>query len=101
MRLGMVFAEDPYTTLTERGTFECDDWGEFTPAFMVFGYEDDDPAQVLVTTGAMLPMTAIDLRIGRVTPEQLHLLVDSLRSIKAWSAGDSEALVTALMKATD
>lgn len=98
MRLGVVFADDPYTRLTPRGTFKCDDWGEFTPDFMVFGYEDEDPAQVLVTKGAMVPMTAIDLRIGRVTPEQLHLLIDALHSTEALSAGDSKALVTALRK---
>jgi hypothetical protein len=101
MRLGVVFADDPYTTLTPRGTFKCEDWGEFTPDFMVFGYEDEDPSQVLVTKGAMVPMTAIDLRIGPVTPEQLHLLIDALRSTEALSAGDSQALVAALRKASN
>jgi hypothetical protein len=101
MRLGMKFAADPYTTLTERATFACDDWGEFSPDFMIFGYEDKDPKKVVTTRGAMLPITAIDLRVGDVTQSDLHLLIESFRSIEALSAKDSEALVAALRGASD
>jgi hypothetical protein len=101
MRLGMRFASDPYTTLTERGSFACDDWGEFSPEFMIFGYEDEDPSKVVTTRGAMLPITAIDHRIGPVTQSQLHLLIESFRSIEAVSAKDSEALVAALRSTSD
>lgn len=96
VRLGLRFAEDPYAILTERRTFKCEDWGEFSPSFMIFGYVDENPQKVLRTKGAMLPITAIDLRVGHITPAQLHLLIESLNTIEAVSAADPGALIAAL-----
>ena len=95
-RAGMRFAEDPYVKSTADGRFVCDDWGKFSPTFMVLGYDHEDPAELEVTTGAILPITMIDHRIGGITTTHLQSLISGLAGVQGYSAGDAQVVATAL-----
>ena len=95
-RAGMRFTEDPYVKSTEDGSFVCDDWGKFSPSFMVLGYDHEDPAELEVTTGAILPVTMIERRIGGITTAHLRSLISGLAGVEGYSAGDARVVATAL-----
>ena len=95
-RLGVTFSSDPYPRLTDRGTFECDDWGEFQPEVAVFTDDDEEPAAVVETTGALLPFSFASLRLGVIGIGELQLLTRVTRSVRAASAGDAAALMNHL-----
>jgi len=95
-RAGVRFAEDPYVKSNADGSFDCDDWGKFFPTFMVLGYEHENPARLEVTTGAILPVTMIERRIGSITTAHLRSLMDGLAGVKGYSAGDARVVATAL-----
>jgi len=99
-RAGMRFTEDPYVKSLEDGSFVCDDWGKFSPTFMVLGYEHEDPAKLEVTTGAILPLTMIDRRIGGITTSHLQSLISGLAGVEGYSAGDAQVVATALQPAS-
>ena len=95
-RAGMHFTEDPYVKSSEDGSFICDDWGEFSPTFMVLGYDHEDPSELEVTTGAILPITMIDRRIGEITTVHLQSLISGLAGVEGVSAGDAGVVASAL-----
>ncbi len=100
-RAGMRFTEDPYVKSSEDGSFVCDDWGKFSPTFMVLGYEHEDPSELEVTRGAILPVTMIDRRIGGITTTHLHSLISGLAGVEGYSAGDAQVVATALRPGSD
>jgi hypothetical protein len=74
-RLGVEFAEDPYTRLMASGLFDCRDWGEFEPQFVIAGgpYPADEN-EVIDRGGGLAPFTFGILRVGQITsPEIAHL----------------------------
>ena len=95
-RAGMLFTDDPYVKSSEDGSFVCDDWGRFSPTFMVLGYDHEDPAELEVTTGAILPITMIERRIGGITTSHLQSLISGLAGVAGYSAGDARVVATAL-----
>lgn len=95
-RLGMRFATDSLVRMTAQGSFECADWGEFTPRFVVLGMDAEDPTVVVRTRGAELLFRLASTSLGDVSPADLKRLLPVALSLPALSAARPEALVGAL-----
>jgi hypothetical protein len=95
-RLGAMFADDQYVRLTARGTFQCDSWGEFTPAFVILRGDPDDPQKVVRQTGAQLVWRIATFRVGKMSPSEVRLIASRIRQLHAAGAEDPAALVAAL-----
>lgn len=99
-RLGVEFAEDPYVTLLPSGRFECRDWGEFEPEFMVAGGPfPADPEDVDERTGGMAPFMFGVLRLGRITASELAHLARFVRHARVLSSQSPHAVVETLRAA--
>lgn len=99
-RLGVDFAEDPYTKLLPSGRFECRDWGEFDPSFLVSGGPFPlDPDAVEVRRGAMAPFMFGVFRLGRITPRELAHLGRFVRNARVLASQSPHAVVEAVQAA--
>jgi hypothetical protein len=99
-RLGVEFAHDPYTKLVPSGRFECRDWGEFDPEFLVSGGPfPRDPEEVEVKRGAMAPFMFGVFRLGRITPPELVHLGRFVRNARVLASQSPHAVVTAVQAA--
>lgn len=99
-RLGVEFAEDPYTKLLPDGRFECRDWGQFEPSFLVAGGPfPEDPEEVEVRRGGMAPFMFGVFRLGRITPSELVHLGRFVRSARVVASRSPRAIVDAVQAA--
>jgi hypothetical protein len=95
-RHGVVFASDPLARLTADGTFYCQDWGRFSPEFVILGNDAEDPQEVAETTPALLLWDLVGRRLGRVATWELARLAQLSRRTRAVSSGDASALVASI-----
>jgi hypothetical protein len=96
-RLGVEFAEDPYVRLQPSGRFDCRDWGEFDPEFMVSGGPfPQDPEEVENRRGGLAPLMFGVLRMGRITASELKTLASFVRRSHVLSSQSPRALVEQL-----
>jgi hypothetical protein len=99
-RLGVEFAEDPYVRLLPSGRFDCRDWGEFDPEFMVSGGPfPRDPEEVDNRRGGMTPFMFGVLRMGRITASELKHLAGFVRRAPVLSSQSPRAVVEQLAAA--
>jgi hypothetical protein len=99
-RLGAEFAGDPYVRLLPSGRFDCEDWGEFEPEFMVAaGPYPRDPESVEDRGGAMAPFMFGVLRMGRITAPELKHLAGFVRRAHVLSSQSPRAIVEHLAAA--
>ncbi|HVM35199.1 MAG TPA: hypothetical protein VM784_07645 [Actinomycetota bacterium] len=93
-RVGGRFSENPFVTFAGKGTFECHEWGAFSPEFVVLGLPAPD--DVVRTTGALLVFLIATRRIRKLSSSELHELVGALGTLEALSADDPELLATTI-----
>jgi hypothetical protein len=99
-RLGVEFAEDPYVRLLPSGRFDCRDWGEFDPGFMVAaGPFPEEPEEVEDRRGGMAPFMFGVLRLGRITAPELVHLARFVRSAPVLASQSPRSIVEALRAA--
>jgi hypothetical protein len=99
-RLGADFAEDPYVSLLPSGKFECRDWGEFEPGFLVSGGPfPTDPEEVDDRRGGMAPFMFGVFRLGRITPAELGHLARFVRHAPVLASQSPRAVMDALRAA--
>jgi hypothetical protein len=99
-RLGVEFAEDPYVRLLPSGRFDCRDWGEVDPDFMIGGGPyPPDPEQVDNRRGGMAPFMFGVLRMGRITAPELKHLAGFVRRAPVLSSQSPRAVVGQLAAA--
>jgi hypothetical protein len=97
-RLGVEFADDPYVRLLPTGRFDCRDWGEFDPEFMVGGGPyPQDPDEVENRRGGMTPFMFGVLRMGRITAAELKHLAAFVRRAPVLSSQSPRAVVEQLV----
>lgn len=96
IRTGMTFSRDPYPRFGGDGTFWCEEWGPFSPRFVILPAEGEEPSQVVEVGGALAALALASYRIGRMGPQELHDLARLSRSMRFLGAGDPEALAHAL-----
>ena len=92
-RLGMEFSVDPYVRLTERGTFECSDWGEVTPTVAIVNATGGEPGSIVETSGALLLGILSKARMGALGAAELRRLVRACTDVTGAGSGDAGALV--------
>jgi hypothetical protein len=96
-RLGVEFADDPYTRLLPSGSFGCRDWGEFDPEFLVSGGPfPRDPEEVEIKRGGMAPFMFGVFRLGRITPVELGHLARFVRRARVLASQSPHAIVGAV-----
>jgi hypothetical protein len=101
-RLGVTFSADPYPRLTERGAFECDDWGEISPEVVMLAADDaDHPERIVQTGGALLPFSFLTMRFGPVHPSEIRLVTSVSKRMTAVSAQDPAAIMAFLRTSSD
>jgi hypothetical protein len=93
MRQGVRFGDDRFPRFTESGKFECDDWGEFAPSFVVMGLEPDDPQEIGTMSAGLMAFVLATHRFGRPSSEELSLLIAFCRRVEAASASDPSTVV--------
>ncbi len=99
-RLGVEFADDPYVRLLPSGRFDCRDWGEFDPEFMVAGGPyPQDPEEVENRRGGLAPFMFGVLRLGRITAPELKHLSSFVRRAQVLSSQSPHAIVEQLAAA--
>lgn len=92
-RQGLRFGDDRFPRFTESGTFECDDWEEFDPSFVIMGMEPDDPQEIGTMSTALMAFALATHRFGRPTSEELSLLIAFCKRVEAVSASDPSTMV--------
>jgi hypothetical protein len=93
-RLGTVFTADPYSRFApEQEAFQCDDWGDFSPEFIVLAVSGATPGQVVQVGGALLLALLTPVRLGSLTAAELAHLSQALRSVDGVGSADPESLV--------
>lgn len=98
-RAGMTFSEEPFTRINSNGVFECSDWGEFEPSFVVLRNASDfteDPDEVVETKGAALAFALTAYRLGMAGPAEISRTVQMVRGARAVSALSPEPVARAL-----
>jgi hypothetical protein len=93
-RLGTTFTADPYTRFnSEEGSFQCEDWGDFTAEFIVLSVSGAEPKQVVQVRGARLFALLTPVRLGALAAAELAHLARALSSVKGVGSSDPESLV--------
>lgn len=97
IRRGMLFSNDPFVRFTEESRFACQDWGSFTPGFVIAAPNEN------ILTGAFggpatLPFTFAALRLGMVGNEELQRLVQAVRSIPVVASDDPNDLIAQIIQ---
>jgi hypothetical protein len=98
-RHGMEFAHDPFTTFNPSGAFECSDWGEFKPTFVILRNAadyTDDPVEIIELKGAALAFQLTAYRLGMAGPTEISQLVRLVKGVGAVSALTPEPVARAL-----
>ncbi|HEY7874621.1 MAG TPA: hypothetical protein VIG64_05815 [Actinomycetota bacterium] len=99
-RLGVEFANDPYSVLSPDGAWQCRDWGRFSPSFMIVGGPyPDDPEAVEDRQGGLVPFMFGVLRVGRITAPELALLGRFVRTAPLLASFSPRAIVESLTAA--
>ena len=98
-RLGVEFTEDPFVTFTDTDRFNCRDWGDFEPSFVITpGYEPEDPDEIMESTDALLAFRLATFRMGAIEPQELKRLVRVCTGLDSASAKNAEAIVARLSR---
>lgn len=95
-RHGMEFSDSPFVRFTPRGTFECDDWGEFAASFLALTGNPEAPDELYRPARGFHVMSFASLRLGRIAPPEFVRLAEALRKMEAVGATEPAALVDAL-----
>jgi hypothetical protein len=93
MRQGARFGGDRYPRFTESGTFDCDDWGEFDPSFVIVDLDPDDPQEIGTMSAGLMAFVLATHRFGRPSSEELSRLVSLCRQVEVVSASDPSTVV--------
>ncbi len=88
MRQGMRFGDDRFPRFNDDGRFECDDWGEFDPSFVLMDLEPDDPQEIGTMSAGLMAFLLATHRFGRPSSEELSLLIAFCKRAEAVSASD-------------
>jgi len=92
VRQGVRFGDDRFPRFTERGTFECDDWGDFDPSFVVMDLEPDEPQGGSMSAGLPAFVLATH-RLGRLSSEELSRLIAFCKRVEVVSASDPSTVI--------
>ena len=95
-RLGMTFADEPFLFLSPEG-FATSTGALVDHSFIVLGhYDEEEPEKVVHTSGAFVPFTLAQFRLGGVTPAELKRLTALARGRPVLSSASPNTLVDAL-----
>jgi hypothetical protein len=95
-RLGTQFTEDPWVTFTEANRFNCRDWGDFEPSFVVTSGADDDSDKIMESSSAFLASQLTTFRMGAIGTAELDRLVSVCEGLQSAAADNPEAVVALL-----
>jgi hypothetical protein len=93
-RGGVTFADDFFARLTRDGTFECDEWGEIVPQFVIVRHHRENPKTLRLISGARLIATVAACRFGTIGETEFRSLARLFSSVVGIGCDDVEALVT-------
>ena len=102
VREGMTFARDRFPRLTESGAFECDDWGEFVPEFLVMADYPETGPDVKRTHPSAVNVALASVRLGAITSvQELRLCIELSRRIETLSTREPLVLANALRERSE